>query len=169
MPGSDHYCEDCDTSFNTMTRYRLHNCEDHRDPTSETGPGSEDENPERFDFEGEVETWSGTVEATFEGTINEQARGRNCAHCNDDAVALLRPRVEWNDILCEEHDYRALTGHELIPLCPPCHVQLESLRDAEAEMGYMDDATREKIKTDRQEILSALDTDAIFVDESVTT
>ena len=167
MPDSDRYCEDCDTSFGTLTKLRLHDCDDHQE--SESEPNSGDEGAGRFAFEGEVETWSGTVEATFTGTVNEQAHGRNCALCDDDAAVLLRPTMEWDDILREEHDdYTPISGYQQIPLCPPCHVRLESLRDAEKEMGYLDDDAQADIEAERREVLSDLNPDAIFMDESMT-
>jgi hypothetical protein len=170
MPDSGYYCEDCNTEFDTLTRKRLHDCDDHRDPEPELEAES---NPEyegsgRFAFEGEVETWSGTVEATFQGSVNEQAHGRDCALCGDDAAVLLRPTMEWDDILREEHDdYTPISGYQQIPLCPPCHIRLESLRDAEKEMGYMDDDARADIEAKRREVLRDLDPNAIFMDESM--
>lgn len=166
MPDSGYHCEDCDTEFDTLTKKRLHECDDHRDP--ESGANSEYGGSTRFAFEGEVDTWSGTVEATFQGTVDEQAHGRDCALCGDDAVKLLQPRMEWDDILREEHDdYTPVSGYQQIPLCPPCHIRLESLRDAEKEMGYMDEEGRADVKTERREVLSDINPNAIFMDESM--
>lgn len=167
MPDSDRHCEECDTSFDTLTRLRLHDCSDYRTPEPQPDAGSE--GPGRFRFEGEVETWSGTVEATFEGSVHEQARGRDCAICDDDAVVVMTPTLEWSDIIREEHDdYTPVPGHKQIPLCPPCHIRLDDLRDAEKEMGYLDDEAQAAIESERRTILSALDPNAIFMDESMS-
>lgn len=162
MPNSNRYCEDCNTSFATLSKFRLHDCEEHREPDLEPDSG-------RFTFEGEVETWSGTVNATFQGKVNEQAHGRDCALCSNDAVVTFQTTMEWDDILSDEHDdYTPVSGYEQIPLCPPCHIRVESLRDAEKEMGYLDTDAQASIKDERRELLSELDPDAIFMDESMT-
>src|SRR6056297_2592223 len=127
MSDTDRYCQDCETSFDTLTELRLHDCDDFRADESTEELESEFGESETYEFHGEVDTWSGTVEATSTGPIIDQASGRDCALCGDDAAVLMDPTIEWKRILREEHDgYNPVSSHQQIPLCPPCDVRLDA-------------------------------------------
>lgn len=163
MSDSDRYCTGCDTEFQTLTKYRLHDCDNHQTVESDLDTEHVTDAAETYSFEGEVETWEGNIEATSTGSVSEQASGRECALCQDGAVVSMSPPIEWKRILQDQHDkFNPVSGHEEIPLCPECDIRVEHLRDGEKDIGYLDDEAAEAIETERLEILRSLDPDAIF-------
>lgn len=120
--------------------------------------------PERFAFEGTVETWSGVFDGEFEGYVPDELQDRQCARCEEDAVSTTRVRAEWQHYLREEADFYTAGGTVLIPLCPRCKIRFDALEDGEKESGYYDDETRGELIEERERILDDLDTNALRIE-----
>lgn len=155
-----HPCDDCGETFSTLSRLRLHNCTPRpsSDPT-----GDEFEYGDSFEEEGSIETWGGESEFQAEGTVSEEAAGKDCACCGSPAVTTERATHEWEQILYDLHDeVYAPIGTFLIPACGECSIKLLEVAEQETELYAYDEDARQEYKDYRENLLGSLDPDKLM-------